>query len=543
MSVVTVTIRCDGSTIAADIPVVSIDVRRALNRVPSASVLLQDGDATSGQFAICDSGLFKLGTEVSIAARYEGGDGDQTLFSGLVVRQGIEAGRGGACLRVELRDKAFRMTRPRRSQVFADAKDSDVFAKLAKAAGLTCSAQATTVTHASLVQFDCSDWDWLLTRADAVGMVVSVTDGALRMAKPELTGSPALTVTWGQDLLDLDLACDALGQDASIEAWNWDIGTQKLVKSSARKPPALKQGSVSSAKAADALGLGAATLLHRAPLLTAEAKDWADAIAVRNQLGLQRGRLRVQGTARAKLLDGVKIQGVGKAFEGEVLVTGLCHRIADGDWTTDLQFGLDPTPHHRRPDIASAPAAGLLPPASGLQIGIVDSVADDPLKEHRIKVMVPSLGDGVTGLWARVAAPDAGKERGICFRPEPGDEVVLGFFNDDPRQPVVLGALFSSKNTPPAAVLDSSNKNNLRGLVTRSGLTLAMDDDKKQLSLQTPSGAKLLMDDEGEAIVISDKHGNKITLDKNGIAIESAKDLQAKASGDVVVKGSKIDLN
>ena len=543
MSVVTVTIRCDGQTIPADIPVLSVDVRRALNRLPSACLLLQDGDVATGTFAISDSGLFKPGTEVSISARYEDGERDAQLFKGLVVRQGIEAGLGGSCLRVELRDQALKMTRPRRSQVFAEAQDSEVFTKLAQAAGLQCSAEATRATHASLVQFDCSDWDFLVTRAEAVGMVVDATDGALRIAKPERTGSPVLTVTWGVDVLDLDFACDALGQDASVEAWHWDIATQKLATATGAKPPAPTQGTLSSAKAADALGLGAATLVHRAPLLAAEAKAWADATAARNQLGLQRGRVRVQGTALAGLLDGVKIQGVGQAFEGEALVTGLCHRIADGQWTTDLQFGLEPTPHHRRPDIASPSAAGLLPPASGLQIGIVDAVGEDPLGEHRIQVRVPSLGAQASGLWARVTAPDAGHARGICFRPEPGDEVVLGFFNDDPRHPVVLGALHSSKNTPPAAVLDGSDKNTLRGLVTRSGLTLALNDEKKQLSLQTPSGAQLLMDDEGEAIVISDKHGNKITLDKNGIAIESAKDLQAQASGNVVVKGSRVDLN
>ncbi len=170
-------------------------------------------------------------------------------------------------------------------------------------------------------------------------------------------------------------------------------------------------------------------------------------------------------------------------------------------------------------------------------------MAEDPDKQHRIKVRLPVLGDGAEGLWARLATPEAGKGRGISFRPEPGDEVVLGFFNDDPRQPVVLGALFGSKNTPPDAVHDATDKNTLRGLVTRSGLTLALDDDKKQLSLQMPSGAKLLMDDDGEAIVLSDKHGNKITLDKNGIALKSAKDLLLDASGNVTVKGAKIDLN
>ena len=56
-------------------------------------------------------------------------------------------------------------------------------------------------------------------------------------------------------------------------------------------------------------------------------------------------------------------------------------------------------------------------------------------------------------------------------------------------------------------------------------------------------GAKLLLHDDGDAIVLSDKHGNKITLDKDGVSIASAKDFKVDASGNVTVKGSKIDLN
>jgi len=547
MSVVTVTVKSGGRAIAAEIELVSVDVRRELNRLPSAVLVFADGDATTGKFPVSDSGMFKPGAEVEILARYEGGPGrtgrDAVLFKGLVVRHGIEAGAQGAQLQVELRDKAVRMTRPRRSQVSVDANDSDVFAKLAKAAGLQAEVEATTVVHPMLVQYDCSDWDWLVTRAEALGQVVAVTDGTLRVASPKLPGQTALHVTWGTDIFDMAFACDALGQDAGVDAWSWDAATQQLAKAQGRRPSAPTQGDLSGPNAAQALGFDKAVLVFPGALVAAEARDWASAEAARSQLGLLRGRVRVQGVGHVGLLDSVQIQGLAQAFVGTALVTGLCHRIAAGDWTTDLQFGMLPQPHHRRPDIASAPAAGLLPPAGGLQVGVVEAVGDDPNGEYRVKVQVPGLGEGLSGLWARLAAPDAGKGRGFCFRPEPGDEVVLGFFNNDPRQPVVLGALFGSKNTPPAAVLDASDKNTLRGLVTRSGLTLALDDDKKQISLQMPSGAKLLLDDDGEAIVLSDKHGNKITLDKSGIAIASAKDLQLQAEGNVTVKGSKIDMN
>ena len=543
--VVTVTVKVAGRAIEHDVGLVSVDVRRTLNRLPTAMLVIQDGDLSDTSFPVSDSGKFKPGAEVQILARYADGQ-DATLFKGLVVRHGMEVGAlsGGApLLRVECRDKAVALTRPRRSRVSVDAKDSDVFTKLIQAAGLQGQVDTTPVVHPSLVQYDCTDWDWLVTRAEALGLVVAVVDGQVRITQPEASAQPVLTLTLGMDIHELEFDCDALGQETGVDANSWDPADLKSADAQGTKPAAPSQGALRGDKAAADLAFAKSTRVFAGPLLAAEAKGWATAEAARSQWGLLRGRVRVQGVGRIHPLDGVEIKGVSKAFAGKALVTGLCHRIADGNWTTDLQFGLSAPPHHRRPDVASAPAAGLLPPAAALQVGIVEAVAEDPGSQHRIRVKVPALGDAATGLWARLASPDAGKDRGFCFRPEPGDEVVLGFFNDDPRQPVVLGALFGSKNPPPSAVYDSSDKNNLRGLVTRSGLSLLMDDDKKQLSLQTPSGAKLLLDDDGEAILISDKHGNKITLDKDGIRITSAKDFQVEASGNVTVKGGKIDLN
>ena len=48
--------------------------------------------------------------------------------------------------------------------------------------------------------------------------------------------------------------------------------------------------------------------------------------------------------------------------------------------------------------------------------------------------------------------------------------------------------------------------------------------------------------DDSEMVEISDQHGNSITMDKNGIALKSAKDLVIEASGNVEIKGSKVDV-
>ena len=68
----------------------------------------------------------------------------------------------------------------------------------------------------------------------------------------------------------------------------------------------------------------------------------------------------------------------------------------------------------------------------------------------RVRVKFPALGDTVESAWARVASPGAGKDRGMMFLPDVGDEVVVAFEHGDTRRPVVLGALYNAKDSRPA---------------------------------------------------------------------------------------------
>ena len=80
------------------------------------------------------------------------------------------------------------------------------------------------------------------------------------------------------------------------------------------------------------------------------------------------------------------------------------------------------------------------------------------------------------GIWARVASLDAGKERGFFFRPEIGDEVVVGFLDEDPRHAVILGMMSSSALPAP---MKGSDDNHEKGYVSRSGMRLTFNDDRR----------------------------------------------------------------
>jgi uncharacterized protein involved in type VI secretion and phage assembly len=208
-----------------------------------------------------------------------------------------------------------------------------------------------------------------------------------------------------------------------------------------------------------------------------------------------------------------------------------------------VQFGLPAERYITSPGVTDLPAAGLLPGVNGLQIGIVAPFEEDPDKEFRVKVKLPGIDPKKGDIWARLAAPDAGKGRGYFFRPEPGDEVIVGFFNDDPRQAVILGAMYGSKNAPPDDMKKLSKDNIAKGIVTRSGITLGFNDDKKSsFFIKTPGPNKIILDDDKQMIQISDQHGNSITMNKDGIEIKSARDLKIEASGNVEIKGTKVDV-
>jgi len=204
-----------------------------------------------------------------------------------------------------------------------------------------------------------------------------------------------------------------------------------------------------------------------------------------------------------------------------------------------VQFGLNPELFAETYNFRPLPASGLLPAVSGLQIGIVTVLENDPDGEERIKVRLPLVSASEEGIWARIATLDAGKNRGTFFRPEIGDEVVVGFLSDDPCYPVILGMCHSSAKPAPEPAKDSNHR---KGYVSREKMQFTFDDEKKIIVLETPGGNKLTLSDEDKGIVIEDQNGNKITLDDSGVKIDSSKDLILKASKDMNAEGSNIEL-
>ncbi len=171
-------------------------------------------------------------------------------------------------------------------------------------------------------------------------------------------------------------------------------------------------------------------------------------------------------------------------------------------------------------------------------IGIAEDL-EDPLGEERVRVKIPAISDADPVCWARIATPDAGNNRGIFFRPEIGDEVIVGFIENDPGQAVILGMLNSSAKPAP---FTASDENHEKGYVSRENMKFTFNDDEKSVKIETPAGKSILISEKENLIQLMDENSNKVTLDSSGITLQSSVNLNIQAENSLKVKATTISL-
>jgi hypothetical protein len=387
-------------------------------------------------------------------------------------------------------------------------------------------------------QHQVSDWDFLVMRAEAAGALVLVTDGTVRVAAPAVAGPAVADAIFGQGLRSASLEMDAESQLVAVGTAAWDPAGQAMLMAEETDAPMAGPGNLKGPDLAVAGGAKAA-------LAQAGARDQAavDARAAAEMARMRRAAIRGTVTVQGNeaILPGllVTLEGLGARFSGLGLVTGVRHRLGKGDWLSEVMIGCDPRPHGERFPVAAAGAGGEVPPVPGLQTGLVVALEGDPSGEGRVQVRLPtiSLSDGL--FWARLARPDAGPSRGLCQMPEIGDEVILGFLDADPRDPVILGSLHSSARP---SVLEGKDDNHLKAIVTRSGMRIHWDDEKVVARIDTPKGYALILDEGEGSLTLTDAHGNSVKLSDKGIALDSPKDIVLTAKGDVKVEGKNIAM-
>ena len=178
---------------------------------------------------------------------------------------------------------------------------------------------------------------------------------------------------------------------------------------------------------------------------------------------------------------------------------------------------------------------------------------EDPEGLGRVRVEYPHLNNEVSDPCSLVT-PMAGPERGIFFKPEPGDVVLVGFEFNDRRRAFILGSIWSTVDKPPPRASEEPKKNNLRFIHTRSGHVLRFDDtpDKEKIEIVDQSGElTIVLDSAAKKIQVINTSGDveisatkgTVKIDAQQIEIGATTTMSLTAGNALTIKGATVGIN
>lgn len=534
---VSVAIAVDGKELSSAYTVMSANIERQVNRIARARIVLAltPMENESKTFKLSESNEFVPGNDIEIKAGYD--LKTKTIFKGVITSQGLNiSGNNQIELEVGCMDKAVRMTSGRRSKYFKEKTDSSILGEIISDYPLEKSIDSTQETYPLMVQYQTTDWDFLVSRAQVNGMLVSTQDGKVVVQKPTGSGSADLVLTFGKDVYEFRATVDMTHQIADVNSYGWSADQQNLQNGRSQEPSLAKTGNFKGNDLAKKLAAKAYELHTPAPLSKGDLKTWANAHLLKSRLAMLQGEISFIGNAQPQINKLIKLDGFGKRYNGDALITGLRHEIEEGQWITTVSLGLEEEWFFEKVNVNTPAAGGILPAIQGLHIGLVKKIHEDKEGNFRVLVNVPTISESEQEVWARPASPYATNQKGCFFYPEIGDEVVVGFLGNDPRFAVMLGSLYSKKKKPP---FTPDEKNQFKGIVSNSELKITFDDVDKILTLSTPGKQQIIISDKDKNITIKDMNGNTVLMSNSGIDLKSGKDVNISAQGSISLKANQ----
>lgn len=529
----------NGKELSADLQLISFRIRKEINRIGKALLIFDAGDMPEGKVPESEKKTFDLGNIIDIQIGY--GSDLQSVFSGMVVSHNINIDSGNeGKLEIECRDLAYKLTQGRKNKIFNDKLDSDIIsAILAGYDGISLSVEDTKIVHKEQVHQLATDWDFILSRAAANGLIVIPDGEKLELTEPKMDASSGISITYGNDLIEFGGKVNSDSQYEKVTATSWDPSKQATTNVTSKIPALNKQGSSDDKPKAGDLSFKTSASLTQPELQTI-----VDFQALKIGLSRIQGPCKFCGNAAIQVGKIITLAGLSKRFNGDAYIGALDHEFNESGWTTTVEMGLpyqsfvsEKGKAQTSSVSASIASAGM---NSGLQIAKVVKLEGDPYSEYKIQIEIPVLNDKENTLWARLGAMWASPQYGSFFIPDVGDEVIVAFINNDPNQAVVIGSLYSSKQKPP---YELEAKNDIHAIVTKSGMKIEFKEEDKVISIETPGGNKIQISDKDKGIQLTDQNSNKIIMNDSEVTIESAKALNLKAKTNIVIEaGANLNI-
>jgi hypothetical protein len=329
--------------------------------------------------------------------------------------------------------------------------------------------------------------------------------------------------------MDLEINSDYQIED--ITGKIWDVKSQKAKDVKANSAAESSFGSVGYADVTKATQKQKSNFILSGLNTEEEVKNVISGNLALNRFAKIQGSILIEGNSTVKPNTCIKISKGAAVFQGNAYVSGVKHTLDEDGWITKIFIGLSGKRYIKKSAHVFSPANhGINSALSGLTVGTVSKLDGDPEKESRIFVHIPTIHESGEGAWCRVASFYASNKFGCMFFPEVNDEVVVGFLESDPRYPIVVGSLFSSKNATPEEL---SAENEIKIIQTKTEMMLKFDEKDKVITILTPGKRSVVISDKDKSI--------ELLNDKDKVSMEDGK-ITFKCSKDISIEGSNITL-
>lgn len=496
-----------------------------------------------------------------ITCKVEQVAGAARAFHGIVRAFGRAGsfGRGLTAYRIEAVPELWALSRTADCRIFQEKSVKDIVEMVLGDAGLSATFLGSPPTKPRLycVQYNETDLDFVQRLLDEVGCGYFFEHAE---------GSHTLKITSAN--ADFPLApCESLVNRPNGDTFDSVV---TWTPRGDRRPGSVLLKDYNQEAPASLLEARASTVLKGAQSTGGEVFLWPGGQAVRPDADVARLLMETE-EAQSSLVEAtireprvfagsrVKIKPSEEAAEVTWLVTAARHEAFDetqlaGGGTAGYSCAvtlMDPATPWRNPSPRPRPRM------PGLQSAIVTGPKGEEIyvdKQGRIKVQFlwdrEGKNDEKTSCWIRVMQPFAGAWGGTWFLPRIGDEVIVGYLDDDPDKPIVVGSAYHGAVVPPFGNLPSNmNKGGISTRSTKGGGAdnaniLRFDDTKgsEELYVQAEKDLKILVKNDRTEEVRNDrtetvkgKHTETITKDRS-IKVEEGNQSLVVSKGNMDTK-------
>ena len=530
--------------ITNDFKIQKILTFKEINKISRAKIQFFGGNANQNSFEESEKSIFNPGNQIEIKLGYD--QKNSTVFKGIidkhsiVLKNGYQKQKSNSILVIECVDKSILLTNKYTSEVYQNKSDSQIIKSiLQKINGLSFSVESTEIVNTLFPKYNIDDWNFIVKRAKRNGFVVINSDNNLIIKKPELDkGNSLLDISNSGATISFEAKLDSSQQYNEVKLSSYDQFSNKKISKTSSNPIEIVENNKVSGKILSTLTSPKKIEIDLPQEIESnELKTLADSMITDSRVKRITGTAKFKGVPFIEVDSTVNFLGFGNNFDGNVYVTGVNQELEDGYFLTEISFGLKEDFFSESNFINKNNLVGNI---SGLHIGKVTEIDNDPKNQFRIKVMIPALSDNNDGVWAKLSTIYTTNNGGALFIPEIGSQVILSFVADDPRHPIILGTLYNNNQKPNKKIL---KENNFKSIITKNNLKLEFDDGDKKITISSPKGNSIVLNEKNNEITIIDQNKNSIKTSSNGIEIFSRKDINIKSGGSIDISSSnKLNL-